>query len=113
MRKNLKARAPRKSRGTAKGKSRRKIAEKVTIEDREEISDATGRQAGVFSFDQELIVNKDQVKGRIKEAKGNVKEVAGKMVGNESLELKGKVQKAVGKVQAGYGDLKDDLKKSS
>ena len=58
-------------------------------------------------------MNKDQVKGRIKEAKGTVKEVAGKTVGNESLELKGKIQKTVGKVQAGYGDLKDDLKKSS
>ena len=58
-------------------------------------------------------MNKDQVKGRIKEAKGKVKEVAGKMVGNETLELKGKVQKTVGKIQAGYGDLKDDLKKGN
>lgn len=56
-------------------------------------------------------MNNDQVKGRIKEAEGKTKQVAGKVVGNKSLEEKGKVQKAVGKVQAGYGDLKNDLKK--
>ena len=56
-------------------------------------------------------MNKDQVKGRIKEAEGNVKEVTGKIVGNKRLEEKGKLRKTVGKIQAGYGDLKDDLKK--
>ena len=34
-------------------------------------------------------MNKDQVKGRIKEATGKVKEVTGKVVGNESLEAEG------------------------
>jgi len=57
-------------------------------------------------------MNKDQVKGRMKEAQGKVKEVAGKAVGNKTLEEKGRVQSAVGKAQAGYGDLKRDLKKS-
>ena len=56
-------------------------------------------------------MNKDQVKGRMTEAKGKVKEVAGRMVGNRRLEAKGKAQKAVGKLQAGYGDAKDDLEK--
>ena len=37
--------------------------------------------------------------------------VAGKIVGNRSMEVKGKVQNTVGKVQAAYGDLKNDLKK--
>lgn len=56
-------------------------------------------------------MNKDQVKGRIKQVEGEVKEVTGNIVGNKTLEEKGKAQKVVGKVQAGYGDLKDDLKK--
>jgi len=56
-------------------------------------------------------MNKDQVKGRIKEAQGKIKEVTGKIVGNKTMEEKGMVQKTVGKVQAGMGDLKDDLKK--
>lgn len=55
-------------------------------------------------------MNKDQVKGRIEEAKGKVKEVAGKVVGNEELEHKGNIQKISGKVQAEYGDLKEDVK---
>jgi len=57
-------------------------------------------------------MNKDQVKGRVEEAKGKVKQVTGKMVGNASLEQKGIVQKIAGKVQADYGDVKSDLKKS-
>ena len=57
-------------------------------------------------------MNKDQVKGRLKEAEGKVKEVTGKVVGNKTLEEKGKVENATGKVQAGYGDLKNEVKKS-
>lgn len=54
-------------------------------------------------------MNKDQVKGRIKKAKGKVKEATGKLVGNKRLELEGKVDKRVGSVQAGIGDLNSDL----
>ncbi len=56
-------------------------------------------------------MNKDQVKGRVKEVEGKVKEAVGKAVGNPTLEVKGKVQNAVGKAQADYGDLKNDLNK--
>jgi uncharacterized protein YjbJ (UPF0337 family) len=56
-------------------------------------------------------VNKNQVKGRIEETMGTIKEAAGKVTGNESLEQKGKLQKVAGKVQAGYGDIKNDIKK--
>jgi uncharacterized protein YjbJ (UPF0337 family) len=60
---------------------------------------------------QERTMNKDQVKGRIREAKGTVKEAAGKVTGKVTLEQKGKLQKAAGKVQAGYGDIKNDIRK--
>jgi uncharacterized protein YjbJ (UPF0337 family) len=60
----------------------------------------------------EGIMNKDQVKGRIKQAKGKVKKAAGKAVGNKDLERKGKIQNASGKLQAKYGDLKEDVKGS-
>ena len=30
-------------------------------------------------------MNKDQVKGRVKEVKGKIKEAAGKLVGNEKM----------------------------
>jgi uncharacterized protein YjbJ (UPF0337 family) len=61
---------------------------------------------------QENTMNKDQSAGRIDEVKGKVKEVAGKIVGNKELELKGKLQQASGKGQAGFGDLKADIKKA-
>lgn len=55
-------------------------------------------------------MNKDQVKGRIDAVKGAVKEVAGHIVGDATLEAKGVVQKNVGKIQAELGDAKSDLK---
>jgi uncharacterized protein YjbJ (UPF0337 family) len=59
-----------------------------------------------------MSMNKDQVKGRANEVKGNIKEVAGKLVGNEKLEAKGKVQKIIGNAQAKFGDVKQDMKDS-
>ena len=58
-------------------------------------------------------MNADQVKGRIDEEKGKAKKAAGKATGNKDLERKGNIQKASGKIQAGYGDLKDEIKKST
>lgn len=52
-------------------------------------------------------MNKDQVEGTYDKAKGNVKEAAGKMVGNESLEAEGKVDQASGAVQKKVGDVKE------
>lgn len=57
-------------------------------------------------------MNKDQVKGRVEEAKGKVKETAGKVMDDEELEVKGKIQKNVGKGRAGYGDAKEQVKKN-
>ena len=57
-------------------------------------------------------MNEDQVKGRFKEATGKVKEIAGKVVGNNDLEQKGKIENTKGKVQAEYGDVKEDIKDS-
>ncbi len=58
-------------------------------------------------------INKDQVKGRLAEAKGTVKEVAGKVTGDAALEAEGNLQKSLGKVQEKYGDLKQAVKDSS
>jgi len=58
-------------------------------------------------------VNKDQVKGNIKQVKGQVKEAAGKVLGDKTMENKGRIQNAAGKVQKSYGDLKEEIKKGS
>ncbi|HEY2560609.1 MAG TPA: CsbD family protein [Caldimonas sp.] len=55
-------------------------------------------------------MNKDQVKGRVEQAKGNVKENAGKAVGNPNLRDQGSAEKVAGKTQATYGDAKQKVK---
>jgi len=57
-------------------------------------------------------MNKDQVKGRAEEAAGKVKEVTGRIIGDKEMEVEGKAQKSGGKLLAGYGDIKEELKKS-
>ncbi len=60
-------------------------------------------------------INKDQVEGQVNVAKGTLKETAGKVVGNPTLEAKGTLQKGFGKVQRAAGKveqaLEDDAKK--
>jgi uncharacterized protein YjbJ (UPF0337 family) len=58
-------------------------------------------------------INKDQVKGRVKVAKGAIKEAAGKLVGDKMLQAKGNIQKNLGKVQAKLGDIKEHFKHPS
>ncbi len=55
-------------------------------------------------------MNKDQVKGRIEETEGKIKEALGVVLDDEELEVKGNIQKNVGKVQAGFGNLKEEIK---
>jgi uncharacterized protein YjbJ (UPF0337 family) len=61
-------------------------------------------------LEQIMSINKDQVKGLAKQVEGTVKEAAGKLVGNEKLEAKGKVEKIVGKAQVKAGDIKAGMK---
>ena len=56
------------------------------------------------------VVNKDQVNGRVDEAKGAIKEITGKVLDDKGMEIQGNIQKNVGKAQAGYGDIKQDIK---
>ena len=54
-------------------------------------------------------MNKDQVNGRAATAKGNVKEAAGKLVGNDRLAAEGRADQAAGKVQSTVGDVKNNV----
>ena len=56
------------------------------------------------------MVNKDQVEGVGKQAKGAVKDAVGKMTGNKQTQAEGKADKVAGKVQKGYGDAKEKIK---
>lgn len=55
-------------------------------------------------------MDKDRVKGSAEQAKGKVKEVAGKLTGDAKLEGEGKAEKAKGKLRNAFGGLKDTLK---
>ena len=56
------------------------------------------------------MVDKDRIIGSAKVVKGNVKEAAGKAVGDAKLERQGKADKIEGKVQNAVGGIKDTLK---
>ncbi|MFL6697275.1 MAG: CsbD family protein [Vitreoscilla sp.] len=54
-------------------------------------------------------MNKDQVNGRAETIKGDVKEAAGKLVGNERLTTEGKADQVAGKTQSTVGDVKNNV----
>ena len=51
-------------------------------------------------------MNKDQVKGAIKDAAGKVQQKTGEVIGSDAQQVEGKVQK-------NYGDAKEVLKDST
>jgi uncharacterized protein YjbJ (UPF0337 family) len=55
-------------------------------------------------------MDKDRVEGIAHQAKGAVKEGAGKVVGDKKLEAEGKTEKAAGKVQNAVGGTKDAVR---
>ena len=57
-------------------------------------------------------MNKDRVEGSLEQAKGKVKEVAGKATGDAKLEAEGKAQKTAGKIQNAVGGMKDAAKEA-
>lgn len=52
----------------------------------------------------------DKVAGKIKQAKGKAREIKGAVTGDTGEEIKGKIQKNVGKAQAKLADMMDDDK---
>ena len=57
-------------------------------------------------------MNKDRIQGSATQAKGKVKEVAGKVTGDTKLENEGKAEKTDGKIQNTVGGLKDTVKEA-
>ena len=56
------------------------------------------------------MVDKDRIEGSLEQAKGKVKEVAGKATGDKKLEGEGKADQVAGKVQNAVGGVKDALR---
>jgi uncharacterized protein YjbJ (UPF0337 family) len=57
-------------------------------------------------------MNKDRIQGSAEQAKGKVKEIAGKVTGDTKLESEGKAEKAAGKIQNTIGGMKDAVKEA-
>lgn len=57
-------------------------------------------------------MNKDRIEGSLEQAKGKVKEVAGKVTGDTKLKTEGKADQVKGKVQNTIGGMKDTLKEA-
>jgi uncharacterized protein YjbJ (UPF0337 family) len=59
---------------------------------------------------EDTAMDKDRIEGSAEQAKGAVKETAGKVLGDKKLETEGKTDKAAGKVQNAVGGLKDAVR---
>ena len=55
-------------------------------------------------------MNRDQVQGRMEQAKGTAKEIAGDVTNDPNLRDEGSADKAAGKVQSTVGDAKEKVK---
>jgi uncharacterized protein YjbJ (UPF0337 family) len=58
-------------------------------------------------------MDKDRVEGAAHQAKGTVKEAAGKVTGDKKTQAEGAAEKAAGKVQNAAGGVKDTAKEWS
>ncbi len=55
-------------------------------------------------------MNKDHIEGAARQAKGAVKDAAGKLTDNPKLRAEGNIDKAAGKAQSTYADAKDKVR---
>ncbi len=59
---------------------------------------------------QEDTMDKDRVEGAVHQAKGGVKEAAGKVTGDKKTQASGAAEKTAGKVQNAVGGAKDAVR---
>jgi len=55
-------------------------------------------------------MDKERVKGMADQAKGSVKETAGKMTGDQKLKTEGQMDRVEGKVRNAVGGMKDEVR---
>ena len=64
----------------------------------------------IVPFKRKASLDRDRIKGSVKQAKGAIKQVAGRVAGDAKLESEGKADKFAGKVQNAVGGAKDALR---
>ena len=55
-------------------------------------------------------MDNDRIKGMGDQAKGSLKDAAGKVTGDSKLQAEGKMDKAKGKIENAVGGIKDSLR---
>ncbi len=60
-----------------------------------------------------MSINRNQVTGRTTELKGKIRELAGKIIGNRRMQVRGRVQTIIGQGTAAAGDLVHRMDASS
>ena len=55
-------------------------------------------------------MNKDQIKGTVKDVAGEAQESLGKITGNKDQQVKGETRQVEGKLQKGVGNVKEGVK---
>ncbi len=58
-------------------------------------------------------MNKDQVKGKVKDIAGRAQRQAGEWTGDDEMQVHGAVKQAEGKLQNAWGNVKDAAKKTA
>jgi len=59
---------------------------------------------------KDFTMDKDRVAGTAKQAKGSMKEMAGKVLGDNKLKAEGAADKLAGKAQNAAGSVKDSVR---
>ena len=62
---------------------------------------------GAANFGREALMDKDTVKGKMKDVGGRVERQAGEWTGDEEMQSEGTAKQAEGKVQNAWGKVKD------
>ena len=57
-------------------------------------------------------MDKDRIKGSIRQIAGGIKEAAGKLLGDKKIETDGRIEKAGGAVQNAVGGMKDTVRET-
>lgn len=57
-------------------------------------------------------MDKDRIKGSANQAKGAIKDAAGKITGDAKLQAEGKADKLKGKIQNAAGGIKDSIREN-
>jgi uncharacterized protein YjbJ (UPF0337 family) len=62
-----------------------------------------------FTF-KKVTMNKDQIKGAVKDLTGQAQEAAGKAIDNKEMQVKGLQKQMVGSAEKAIGDAKQGIK---